>query len=99
MTCAVVAVAVLAGYELCGLNPSTSLFAQQAQKGEAAARIREAARKTCEKKLYRECLAMYAEARRFDPQGDLDPEVQAAREQARQALEAETAAPPSPPPE
>ncbi len=93
LTAAVVAAVVLAGYELCGLRPSTSLGEQQAQMGLAAGRIREAARKACERKIYRDCLSMYDEAKRFDPQGDLDPEVQAARRDALNALEAEGGAP------
>jgi hypothetical protein len=88
MTAAAVAVAMLVGYGLCGLRPMTTLSEQQAEKSEAAIRIRASAKQTCEQGLYRDCLRLYDEAKRFDPQGDLAPEIEQARRSALDALEA-----------
>jgi len=88
VTAAVVAVAMLVGYGVCGLRPMTTLSEQQAERGEAARRIRDSAKRTCEAGLYRDCLRLYEEAKRFDPQGDLAAEVEAGRQVALEGLEA-----------
>ena len=88
LTAAAVAVVMLFAYGVCGLRPMTTLSAQQAEKSEAAFRIRASAKQTCEQHLYRDCIRLYEEAKRFDPQGDLAPEVEEARRDALRALEA-----------
>jgi hypothetical protein len=96
LTAAGVAVVMLFAYGFCGLRPMTTLSEQQAEKGHAAFRIRTSAKQTCEQHLYRDCIRLYDEAKRFDPQGDLAPAVEEARRDALRALEAGVAAPPSP---
>jgi hypothetical protein len=87
LTAAGAAVVVLFTYGVCGLRPMTTLSEQQAEKSEAAFRIRASAKKTCEQHLYRDCIRLYDEAKRFDPQGDLAPAVEEARRDALRALE------------
>jgi hypothetical protein len=93
VTAAGVAAVMLFAYGVCGLRPMTTLSEQQAEKSEAAFRLRASAKQTCEQHMYRDCLRLYDEARRFDPQGDLAPEVEEARRDALRVLEAGVGAP------
>jgi|ERR1700722_7352671 hypothetical protein len=81
-------VATLIGGYSVGVCRGPTVADQRAQNVEAALRIRISAKQTCEFGLYRDCLRMYDEAKRFDPQGDLDPDVQQARGDALAAIAA-----------
>jgi hypothetical protein len=87
-TVAVFAAAVLAGSKICGMSSGTTLTEQLAERREAAEHIRVSARQALDQGRYREGLRMLDEAKRFDPQGDLDPAIQDGRREATRALEA-----------
>jgi hypothetical protein len=89
-----IVVLLVGGYSV-GICRGPRVVDQRAENVEAALRIRISAKQTCDYGLYRDCLRMYDEAKRFDPQGDLDPEVQEARRDALAAVAAGRG--PSPP--
>jgi hypothetical protein len=85
-TAGAVALVMALGYGAGALRPSTTLADLQAQNRAAGVRIRETAKRVCDQGRSLECLRMYEEAKRFDPEGDHDPEVVEARRLAREGL-------------
>jgi hypothetical protein len=85
-TAGAVALLMALGYAAGIFRPSTTLADLKAQNRAAAVRIRESAERVCEQGRNLECLRMYEEAKRFDPEGDVDPEVVEARRRAHEGL-------------
>jgi hypothetical protein len=85
-TAGAVALVMALGYGAGVFRPSTTLADLRAQNHEAAVRVRDSAKRVCEQGRNLECLRMYEEAKRFDPEGDLDPEVVEARRHAQEGL-------------
>lgn len=92
VTVALVIVAVLViGYVFGAWRSMPTLAEQEAENRAAAERIRVSAKRSCDMGREADCVRLYDEAKRFDPEGDLAPEVQEDRRTAREALASDAA--------
>jgi hypothetical protein len=70
---ALLCAALIGAYESGSLG--TNARSLRAEERNAAVRLREAAHRACAQGQARNCIGLYNEAKKFDPQGDLASEV------------------------